>query len=761
MKHQSHRTNGHPFGSLALALLIAAAGLADASTPAPSPEQLPRLAIGDLEFAGAFRLPARKFGVSDMNFSQGPIAYNPDRRSLFVVGHAHQQAIAEFTIPELVDSSVPADLKIAGTPLQPFSPVLDRPAPDNRQNNNRIGGMLYVRGNNRPELLVNAYEYYDAPGDNTFSMLVMRDADDLAKCPVDGYFRVDGRPGHTAGWMSPVPAEWQPLLGGRFLAGHSSGIPIISRTSVGPSAFVFDPLDIVGRKSVADPIRTTKLLDFSLEHPLHEDLSNKSRKNRLWNHLSRAVYGIIIPGTRTYATFGHSGGNQSGVGYKNVRDDGSRSGGYSSYAVKDNYHYYWFWDVNDLVRVMRGEIKPHEVLPYEYGVFETPFGDASQNLGGGTFDPVTSRIYLTAQGADKTQGRYSNPPIVMAYKADIEPQQQSCPQFPPSATGDFADSARSRSRFPFPRSMLSFPPAMRPLLHILPLLCLLARPLAGAELPNILILYADDLGFGDLGCYNRESKIPTPHLDRLAEAPDVMMDTSKWKKIKEGNWECRPGPARSDWDPYQNIPTTTREGVEFIKAQKENDGPFFLYFAFPSPHAPIIPNDQFDGKSQAGPYGDFVHETDDACGKLLKALRDSDQEKDTLVIFTADNGPEKYAYARDQKFDHWSSKPLRGLKRDIYEGGHHVPFIVRWPEVVPAGRTEPALISQIDVFASVAAIVGYELPDNAAEDSHNQLPRFKGEVTASPIRTTHIHNTKANHYAIRHGDWLLVDAKTG
>lgn len=238
-----------------------------------------------------------------------------------------------------------------------------------------------------------------------------------------------------------------------------------------------------------------------------------------------------------------------------------------------------------------------------------------------------------------------------------------------------------------------------------------------------------------------------------------MMDTSKWKKIKEGNWECRPGPMVADWNPYDCIPTLTKKGVEYIHAQAKTDQPFFLYFAFPSPHAPIIPNDQFDGKSKAGPYGDFVYETDDACGQLLKALTDSGQADNTIVIFTADNGPEKYAYARDAKFDHWSAKPFRGLKRDIYEGGHHVPFLVRWPGVTKAGEVCDALVSQIDIMASLAATLDFDLPGDAAEDSHNLLPLLRGE--AASVRETHVHNTFANSYAIRHGDWLLIDAKQG
>ena len=129
-------------------------------------------------------------------------------------------------------------------------------------------------------------------------------------------------------------------------------------------------------------------------------------------------------------------------------------------------------------------------------------------------------------------------------------------------------------------------------------------------------------------------------------------------------------------------------------------------------------------------------------------------------FFTADNGPEKYAYARDAKYDHWSAHPLRGLKRDIYEGGHHVPFIIKWPGVTEAGKTSDALVSQIDLMATFAAALDVKLPNkNAAEDSHDLLPLLKGDVDS--VRTTHIHNTRENSYAIRHGDWVLVDAKTG
>ena len=424
---------------------------------------------------------------------------------------------------------------------------------------------------------------------------------------------------------------------------------------------------------------------------------------------------------------------------------------------------------------------------------------------------------------------------------------------------------------------------------------------AWAKQPNVLILYADDLGFGDLGCYNKKSRIPTPNLDRLAsesvrftdghsssgictpsrfamltgrhhwrdfhgivnafggsvfkperltlpemlkekgyktaaigkwhlgwnwdairnkevraitvqegrrkkqqlgpeafdwtksipngpldhgfdyyfgdtvinfppycwiendkvvKAPDTLMQTGKWKKIKEGGWECRPGPMVTGWDPYENIPTTTKKGVEYIEKAAEAEEPFFLYFAYPAPHAPIIPNDEFDGKSKAGPYGDFVYETDHSIGQLLQALKDSGQAENTIVIFSADNGPEHYAYARDAKFDHWSAHPFRGLKRDAYEGGHHVPFMIKYPGVTMAGTVNDALVSQIDIMATLASVVGYDLPEkNAAEDSHDLLPLLKGEVKS--IRTSHIHNTFDHTWAFREGDWVLVTGKSG
>jgi arylsulfatase A len=238
-----------------------------------------------------------------------------------------------------------------------------------------------------------------------------------------------------------------------------------------------------------------------------------------------------------------------------------------------------------------------------------------------------------------------------------------------------------------------------------------------------------------------------------------MVNKKLWK-IKEGNMEYRKGPMVTGWNPYENIPTTTQKGIDYINKQAKNDEPFFLYFAYPSPHAPIIPNDKFDNTSKAGPYGDLVVETDDSIGQLLQALKDAGIEDDTLVIFSSDNGPENYAYLRDEKFDHWSSSPYRGLKRDIYEGGHRVPMIVRWPNNVPADTVTDELVSQIDIMATLANLVGFNLPADAAEDSFNLLPLWTAETQKSS-RDSLVHNTFANKYGIRSDGWTLIAHKTG
>ncbi len=414
---------------------------------------------------------------------------------------------------------------------------------------------------------------------------------------------------------------------------------------------------------------------------------------------------------------------------------------------------------------------------------------------------------------------------------------------------------------------------------------------SGKKMPNIVIMYADDMGYGDLGILNPDSKIPTPHLDTLARegmrftdahsssgicSPSryaLLTGTYHWRKFHDivhsfgqpvfdgeltlpemlrrqgyqtaciGKWhlgwdwnairvgpptvekigakpedydwskpipggptargfdyyfgddvpnfppytwiendrilamptekniadpvpeegapEGRPGPMAPGWKLDAVMPRLTEKAVAWIAAQKESAKPFFLYFPWTSPHTPIVPTSEFKGKSGAGPFGDYVHQSDWSAGQVLKALEDNGFRDNTLVIFASDNGPESYAYPRIQKYGHRSMGPLRGLKRDIYEGGHRTPLVMRWPGVIPEDSVCDSLIGQVDLMATIAALTEFALPDDAARDSFDLTPLLRGQSPQPPLRTEHVHNTSADHYAFRQGDWVLIDAPTG
>jgi len=249
--------------------------------------------------------------------------------------------------------------------------------------------------------------------------------------------------------------------------------------------------------------------------------------------------------------------------------------------------------------------------------------------------------------------------------------------------------------------------------------------------------------------------------DKFLELPTVNFEPNNMKlKTREGNWEFRPGPMVKDWNPYDVLPTLTKKTVEWIGKQ-EKGKPFFLYFALPSPHAPIIPNDEFIGKSKAGGYGDFMFQTDWVVGQVLNELKKRGLEKNTIVIFSADNGPEHYAFQRALKYGHFSMGDFRGLKRDVWEGGHHIPFIVKWPGQIRAGAVSNEVVSQVDLMATIARMTNTKLPQNAAPDSYDFLPVLKEEPYRSPLREATVQNTFQNVYGLRQGDWFYINNKTG
>ena len=221
----------------------------------------------------------------------------------------------------------------------------------------------------------------------------------------------------------------------------------------------------------------------------------------------------------------------------------------------------------------------------------------------------------------------------------------------------------------------------------------------------------------------------------------------------------RRGPAAASFEAEDVLPTLTRKAVEYLEqhaADSKAGKPFFLYVPLNAPHTPIAPTKEWRGKSGLNFYADFVMQTDASVGTVLEALDRLALAQDTLVVFTSDNG-----CSPEAKFDellaqgHNPSAQFRGTKADIFDGGHRVPFLVRWPGRVQPGTTSDQLICLNDLFATCAEMLGQTLPDTAAEDSVSILPALEGRA-AKPLREALVHHSINGSFAIRQGNWKLV-----
>lgn len=415
------------------------------------------------------------------------------------------------------------------------------------------------------------------------------------------------------------------------------------------------------------------------------------------------------------------------------------------------------------------------------------------------------------------------------------------------------------------------------------------------EAPNIVFILADDLGYGDVGCYNPDSKIPTPHLDRMAKegmkftdahSPSTVCTPTRYSLltgrmafrtgfrsvfagvggpclIEEdrltlpemlrkkgyttamfGKWHIGmsffdkegaliknrglegvkkvdysraipDGPIHrgfdhffgtvscptTDWlyayidgdhipvpptglldktnlpkHPYSRdnrggliAPDFDLEEVDLVFLEKSREflrshvkeqpkKPFFLFHSMQAVHLPSFPADQFKGKTNSGPHGDFLFEMDWIVGELLKELKDLGIDDNTIVMFGSDNGPEVptvIAMRRDHQHD--GARPWRGVKRDQWEGGHRTPFIVRWPGKIEAGSVTDEIVSLTDVFATCASLVGAGIPNEAAEDSFDFLSVLKGEKLEKPVRPYLLQQTIKLDLSIREGKWKYLD----
>lgn len=238
------------------------------------------------------------------------------------------------------------------------------------------------------------------------------------------------------------------------------------------------------------------------------------------------------------------------------------------------------------------------------------------------------------------------------------------------------------------------------------------------------------------------------------------------------------GPMVEGWKLEKILPTLTEKAVAYIDGHAEGKSgkPFFLYFASTAPHTPILPDKPFQGKSQAGPYGDLVHQVDWTFGQILAALERNGMADNTIVIFTSDNGsPEragdpfvhgKEAFAPGavvEQYGHTPSHIYRGMKWNIWDGGHRVPLLVRWPGKVKEGATSAQTVCLTDWMRTLAGVVEFDLPESAGEDSYDLRPiLLKGETR--PIREATVHHSSmaggkmeiGNGFAIRRGQWKMI-----
>ena len=224
-----------------------------------------------------------------------------------------------------------------------------------------------------------------------------------------------------------------------------------------------------------------------------------------------------------------------------------------------------------------------------------------------------------------------------------------------------------------------------------------------------------------------------------------------------------PGIMLEGWSLEPILPELEKRAVQYIEKRAEVGQPFFLYLPLTAPHTPIAPAVDFRGASQAGAYGDFVYQIDHIIGKVMEVLAETGLDKNTLIIFTSDNG----SPGRDgtnmegetssvNKYGHHPSYIYRGIKSDIWEGGHRVPFIARWPGKIQPGTKSDEIICLTDLFRTTAAILNEDLPVNSAEDSHNILPAMVGQVYEKPIREATVHHSVNGSFALRQGHWKLA-----
>jgi len=368
----------------------------------------------NLIYQGAFRLPRGKFGQSSFDYGGSALAYNPANDSLFIVGHDHQQMVAEISIPTIVNSSQLSQLTTARV-LHSFVDATEGKMSTVDSGTIKVGGLMVYQG----KLYLTAYTYYDADVNQRLSHF-SRPLNLSVKSQVSGPFQVGNlNAGYVSGYMTPIPQAWQASLGGPAITGNCC-IPIISRTSSGPSAFALNPTDL----GKTNPVPNTPLLYYSQTHPT---LGTYSGTGPYFNGATQ-IRGLVFPeGTNSVLYFGRHGVGSYCYGTgANCNDPANDYQGTHAYPY---VYQVWAFNAQDLQAVKNGQKNPWDVVPYAVWNFELPFQEPARRLGGVAYDPTTQRIFV-AQSNAETYGM----PIIHVWKVGgVTPNKQTRLQSAPTS----------------------------------------------------------------------------------------------------------------------------------------------------------------------------------------------------------------------------------------------------------------------------------------------------------------------------------------
>lgn len=224
-----------------------------------------------------------------------------------------------------------------------------------------------------------------------------------------------------------------------------------------------------------------------------------------------------------------------------------------------------------------------------------------------------------------------------------------------------------------------------------------------------------------------------------------------------GMW-YRHGDIADDFDQNTTLQNITAKAVEFVTDASKRDEPFFLYFPLTAPHTPWFPSEEFKGKSTAGVYGDFVCMVDNTVGQIMRRLDKLGIADNTIIVFTSDNGSH-WLPSDIKSFEHQANIGRSGMKSDVWDGGHRVPFVVKWPNVAKPNSRSEEVICTTDFMATVAEMLNVTLPKDAGEDSYSILPVLRGDKLTKSLREATVHHGINGMFAIRRGKWKFIDGK--